>query len=99
MLHVKMPNQNPMAQKFPLIVALLSCLLIIGVLIFKDYGISIDEVRNRLYGLCNLAVATGGPVTGYCVPKAGYEIFHSPFLELILVSLEKSLRLTEIRTV
>lgn len=70
--------------------------LIIGLSIYKDYGLSWDEQTQRnSIGIVNYDyITTGNPQI-----LLNWDRYHGPIFELLLIIVEKSLRLTDTREI
>ncbi len=78
-----------------IVFAFFSCFLLIGFMIFKDYGAHYDEQNNETYG---------ERWTNYTVSPAFHtpnlmDLTHGPFLEISLTLLRNYLHLTDIRQI
>jgi len=68
-------------------------LLLLGAMSYRDFGLGIDEIRNRDFGIANYNyVLNGGEFPGYF---ESHERTHGPVFEVALVLAEKGLGLKE----
>jgi Dolichyl-phosphate-mannose-protein mannosyltransferase len=77
-----------------------AALLVVGLLVYRDYGTSWDEAAMReTVGIVNYRYVTGADRQALNDPRRAAESYHGPAFELLLMFLEKRLGLPDIRQV